>query len=65
MARAGSVDVESRSASEDRSPLTPNRAALLRVQKRPSPVSTAGDEASSGVWQQNYGDKLTICPVVS
>ncbi|GMF09246.1 unnamed protein product [Phytophthora lilii] len=36
--RAASDDVDSRSASEDRSPLTPNKAALLRGQKRPSPV---------------------------
>ncbi|KAJ8546768.1 hypothetical protein ON010_g11467 [Phytophthora cinnamomi] len=48
--RAGSDAAESCSTSEERSPLTPNKAALLRVQKRPSPLrldSSSGDDAGS------------------
>ncbi|KAL4159968.1 hypothetical protein PRNP1_000540 [Phytophthora ramorum] len=59
MARRGYSDVaESRSESqEERSPLTPNKAALLRVQKRPSPLrldSSSGDDVGSADEQDGH-----------
>ncbi|EGZ23625.1 hypothetical protein PHYSODRAFT_310883 [Phytophthora sojae] len=48
-----------RSESDARSPLTPNKAALLRVQKRPSPLrldSSSGDDTGSA--DERDGQKM-------
>ncbi|KAG3176978.1 hypothetical protein PC128_g17056 [Phytophthora cactorum] len=65
MARRNRADsVESRSESDERSPQTPNKSSLLRVQKRTSPLqlgSNSGDDAGSA----DDRDRQIVVPAAS